>query len=190
METIRTFIAIPIAVEENLADAWDDLRNRFDNRQVKWVSPDILHLTLFFLGETQPKQVNQIQQELAKQINGFNPFNVVLKGMGYFGSAQAPKVVWVGVDKNEELEKLHKATNAVISKLGFTPDERGFNPHITLGRPKNMANYSDLTNLLKSYNQTIFQTSTASEIAHYKSELTPSGAIYSKLYKVELRKSI
>lgn len=186
MQTLRTFVAIPIEVEEILSGVWANLRNRFEHRQVKWVSPDILHLTLFFLGETQPQQVEEIRHELAQKIQGCKPFSIELRGMGFFGPSHSPKVIWIGVEKNHELEMLYQKTNETIGRLGFTPDQRGFNPHITLGRPKNLKDPNALTGLLKQYNQHHFQTSKAAELVHYSSELRPEGAVYTKLYRIDL----
>jgi 2'-5' RNA ligase len=183
METIRTFIDIPIKVEEKLYTVWENLRKQFDSKQVKWVNPDVLHLTLFFLGETPIKSVGKLQNALANEVKSFNQFSINLKGLGYFGQQTNPKVIWVGVEKNGALEELHRITNEVVSAFGFTPDERGFNPHITLGRPKHLANPSALIDFLKSENETLFQQSNANEIIHYKSELTTTGAIYHSLYK-------
>lgn len=188
METIRTFIAIPIKVEEKLYNVWGNLRKQFDGKQVKWVNPDVLHLTLFFLGETPRNSIEKIQNALAIEVKTFSPFNINLKGLGYFGQKTNPKVIWVGIEKNEALEELHRITNEVVSTFGFTPDERGFNPHITLGRPKHLASPSALIDFLKSTSEIMFQQSNANDIIHYKSELTTTGAVYTNLYKIGLQR--
>lgn len=184
METIRSFIAIPITVEENLCKVWENMRRQFDDKQVKWVNPDVLHLTLFFLGETPIKAIDQMQNALKSETKNCKPFDINLKGLGYFGQKTNPKVIWVGVEKHEALEQLHLITNEVVTSFGFTPDERGFNPHITLGRPKHLANPLALIDFLKSNNEVSFQQSNANAIIHYKSELTATGAVYTKLYEV------
>jgi 2'-5' RNA ligase len=186
MQTIRTFIAVPIRVDTQLANVWTKFRQRFGKTEVKWVDPDVLHLTLFFLGETPQDVIVNIQNDITDVLTDFKPFNITLKGLGCFGQKNNPKVIWVGTERNEELTRLHTFINKKVSNFGFKPDERGFNPHITLGRPKHLIDSNAFNNEVGKYVNTVFQVSKANEVIHFKSELNHSGPIYTKLYGITL----
>ena len=48
----RTFIAVPVPVEEPLRKLLGELRHTFCEDKIKWIEPENLHLTLFFFGDT------------------------------------------------------------------------------------------------------------------------------------------
>jgi 2'-5' RNA ligase len=186
MQTLRTFIAIPIKVEPQLGLVWTKFRQQYGNNEVKWTNPDALHLTLFFLGETPLEAVNKIKNELTEVLSSFGSFSITLKGLGCFGQKNNPKVFWVGVDRNEALNELHTLTNGIIKEMGFKPDQRGFNPHITLGRPKDLNDSNAFNFYVAKHMNTVFQVSKANELIHYKSELSQTGPIYTNLYSIAL----
>jgi RNA 2',3'-cyclic 3'-phosphodiesterase len=186
MQTLRTFIAIPIKTEPQLGAVWTKFRQRYGSNEVKWANPDTLHLTLFFLGKTPLEAINKIQHEIIGVLNGFGSFSFTLKGLGYFGQKNNPKVIWVGAERNEEFTRLHALINNKVSNFGFKPDERGFNPHITLGRPKHLNNSNAFLFDVNKYVNTVFQVSEATEVIHYNSEFRLTGPIYTRLYSIVL----
>jgi 2'-5' RNA ligase len=176
---MRTFIAIEIPVEQKLKRVLSELKAELKFEKIKWVNLSTLHLTLFFLGETNDSIVREIE-EIFKTHFAITPrFTIHLKGIGIFGSKSNPKVLWVGIKHSEELQKLHQLVNERIKPLGFTPDERGFNPHITIGRIKQVDSIELLNKLVSENSNLIFQETLVDKVILYKSDLTPQGAIYS-----------
>ena len=64
-------------------------------------------------------------------------FDLVLSGIGHFASGKAPRVLWVGVEKNEPLAYLQGRVEAACARGGLDSERRNFSPHITLARLRN-----------------------------------------------------
>jgi RNA 2',3'-cyclic 3'-phosphodiesterase len=181
---MRTFIALKINIQDEFLSLPDDLRVVVNPiARVKWVDFSNLHLTLFFLGNTNPEQVKRINQVLHEDLLQFSSFTIHLSGLGVFGSNANPKVLWVGVEHSDFLNSIAKMVVEKVEPLGFTPDARGFNPHITIGRIRSVANNDQLLTIIDTYKEKIFQKSDIVEVTLYRSDLTPNGPIYTPLVK-------
>ena len=95
---------------------------------------DNFHLSLRFIGEVTQEDFQDISDALSKI--KVNPFTLTLSGLGTFPNEKSPRVIWTGVDKNEELIRLQKKVETQLNKLGLKGDKRRYTPHITLGRVK------------------------------------------------------
>ncbi len=128
---IRLFVAIelPEAVKAELASLCNGVPG------AKWVGPENLHLTLRFIGEVDEDAAGDIDAALdhirAPQ------FELVLSGVGQFASRRAPRVLWVGVEKNESLVHLVAKVESALVRCGIAPEGRRFTPHVTLARLRN-----------------------------------------------------
>jgi len=186
MDTIRSFIALDIPIKDDLNKVWNSIVKEYRNDKIKWVEPEILHLTLFFLGDIDHSLIEPIKIKLIKGLSGIKGFDIVLKGLGVFGGKNNPKVIWVGVEPSETLVQLFNIIVETLFLFGFTPDERGFKPHITLGRVKHVMNPIDLITTINKHRNAIFQANKVNSVVFYKSELTPRGPIYTALFKHNL----
>lgn len=138
---LRLFLAvlIPDAWREYLAGAERALE-RASPGYARWVSPELLHLTLVFLGYQQPAQVNSILSAAREAAAASRPFELTPGRPGSFGPAARPRVVWVdAVDRAQALERLHQALVPALRARGVSFDERALVPHITLGRAQREA---------------------------------------------------
>ncbi len=178
---MRTFVALNIPLEYQLKQILQDLKHKLLGESIKWVDISTLHLTLFFLGDTQQRTIDEINDAFKQQIEGFPRFSLSLKGIGTFGTRVNPKVIWIGVSPSESLVELNRLVVENIKPLGFIPDERGFNPHITLGRIKHVKNNSLIYELVDGFKNKHFQETLIDRVVLYKSELTPHGPIYKPL---------
>ncbi len=101
----------------------------------KWVGPENLHLTLRFIGEVSEAGFADVDAALSEvRAAGFD---LVLSGIGHFASGKAPRVLWVGVEKNESLAYLQGRVEAACVRAGLDSERRNFSPHITLARLHN-----------------------------------------------------
>lgn len=123
---MRLFIAIslPGVVEEYLKG----LHSRIVGAKVSFAHP---HLTLKFLGEVSPQKAEQVVQRLAAV--RFGSFSASLSRVGFFPSARAARVVWVGVEP-AQVKELQGLVDAAL--VGLFPKENDFVPHLTLARVK------------------------------------------------------
>lgn len=186
METIRTFVAIELKVEQTLKESWQHLRNLLQGENIKWVDEQTLHLTLFFLGETQIKAVNEISNNLEINIIKVPAFTIKLQGFGSFGNPGNPKVIWVGITKSESIIHLQRNVSEVLISFGFKAESRDFSPHITLGRVKHMKSSASLVEFIQNNRLTFFQESLVERVILYRSDLKPTGPIYTPIKTFKL----
>jgi 2'-5' RNA ligase len=193
MATVRTFIANELS--EDLLQALDllqdGLRSQMPRGTVRWVRPDGIHLTLKFLGDTPVDQVDQVKAALAEAAAKVGPFRVAARGLGCFPNTRRPRVIWVGLEEpTGALRRLRDAVEAHVAPLGFPTEGRSFNPHLTLGRVQRNASSSEV----REVGQRVAASTTGlvgemevSTVSYIKSELRPSGAVYTTLLDAALK---
>jgi 2'-5' RNA ligase len=178
---MRTFIAIKIVPEKKLTDLVATLKKSLNNEIINWADVDNLHLTLRFIGETEQKQVEEIIRLLDKVAQHFYPFQFSLKDVGFFKSKNQPRILFFAVEKGFVLNQLAAEIEERIVNLGFSGEERSYNPHLTIGRIKFIQNKMAFYELINRLKGTEIQTVKVSEITYYQSILTSSGAVYKPL---------
>ncbi|HJX69951.1 MAG TPA: RNA 2',3'-cyclic phosphodiesterase [Dehalococcoidia bacterium] len=191
MEQIRSFIAIelPSEIKAELVSLEERLKaGRY--LFVKWVDPESIHLTLKFLGNIAQTTVPEIIEAVARVAQPISPFHLQIGGLGAFPNWRRPQVVWVGVGGEvEKLAVLQRGIDSALSPLGFPPESRSFSPHLTLGRfrervlPKERQSFAQWACSVKFEASLSFEVNALSLM---KSQLTPSGAIYSQLAAMRL----
>lgn len=134
----RLFVAVPLdeptrsAVESVVASVRDQVR---DERGVRWVRLDGLHVTLRFLGPTPESRVSVLADALSEAADGVPPFRLELVGAGGFPAAGRPRTIWLGIDAGQaELRTLAHHLASALAARGWGPDDRPFRAHLTLAR--------------------------------------------------------
>src|SRR5574341_632187 len=183
---MRTFIAIELPQE--FTSQIDQLQSvlKKTKADVSWVKPENVHITLKFLGEVKEEKIDEVYQATEKSINGIKAFKVNLQGLGGFPNLRRPRVIWIGVEKGKEvLAEIYPKVEEEFFKIGFPKENRGFTPHLTIGRVKSPKN---LDSLAGEINRTAFQTEEfeIKEVVVMKSTLLPTGAVYTPQKKVLL----
>lgn len=135
---MRLFVALELSAESRreLSRRIAALRNRLP--RARWVDPEILHLTLLFLGDTEADKVPALTSHLAEAFDRPS-FSVRVEGGGTFPPNRPARVAWVGIEVWEgeptALVDLQAAVSAAaVQAVGFVPEERAFTPHVTLAR--------------------------------------------------------
>src|SRR6202171_6335202 len=98
----------------------------------RWVRPESLHITLKFIGEQPPDRVEAITERL-RRVKG-NAFEIRAGGYGFFPTAKAPRVFWIGIHTGPQLAELAESIDIATAELGIPREDRPFNPHLTLAR--------------------------------------------------------
>jgi 2'-5' RNA ligase len=135
---MRLFVSIDLP--DRLADAVADAQERFSDAEgLRFVDPEQAHLTLWFLGDTDPNRLDEIEAALSRAVTdaGVDPFDLRLGGFGVFPSLDYISVVWAGVRDDggaAETTRLHEAVDRELTALGFEGDDHEFTPHVTLAR--------------------------------------------------------
>jgi len=157
---------------------------------VRWVKPGGIHLTLKFLGDVPANRIEEIERALTQACAGFPAFSLSVGGLGCFPNPRRPRVVWVGVqEESGTLAGLQKAIEDGMEKLGFAPEGRKFHAHLTLGRTQRRASSGDvrrLGRLVQEIEIGPLGQMEARSVSLIKSDLKPTGAVYTQLAAVRL----
>lgn len=177
----RTFIAIKIPLSNSIEKVFTDFTNSLQAEKIKWVDPHQLHVTLKFLGDTDESVIPDIGKKLEKVCSNTQSIILSLKGVGVFKNYRYPRVIWLGIERNEALQDLQQKIEEAMIDFNFEPENREFRPHLTLGRIKWIDNISLLKQSISKYEEEDFGICEINEVLYYKSDLTQQGPIYTTL---------
>jgi len=199
--TRRLFIALelPSHLRRHLAQVIDELR-RCDDRAVKWVEPDNMHLTLKFLGETPVERIEEIKSAVGKVMTHNSAvrgaFKLQSTALGVFPNLKRPRVFWAScsaIGESDDLRRMGDFADALddsLGELGFDKEERAFKAHLTLGRARRprpgtkAPELGALIEKLKNYNYDPVEFE-IKKLSLFESELTREGPIYTALESFE-----
>ncbi len=137
MQTIRSFIAVPLADDVSRSAVNLIERIRQPNDGIKWVPTDNLHLTLKFLGDVDNVEVPDVCAAVQKVAAEFDPFELVFSGTGGFPSLDRPRILYAGIqDESGRLVELVSRLEEELADLRFKPEPRDYRPHLTIGRTR------------------------------------------------------
>jgi len=178
-QTFRGFIAVELASTPLLVKMIQTLGH--SPAKIKCVEPHNLHLTLKFLGDVSTSLLDELYLVLQEAVKDVPPFEITLKGMGVFPNLQYMKVIWVGIRPKESLCLLAQRIDEGTKKLGFSPMDHEFSPHLTIGRVKSIHDKASLLDLIKQNESMEFGKQTITSIQLKQSKLTPQGPQYTTL---------
>ncbi len=190
METVRTFVAIevPPPIKEALARVQQTLRQ--SGAEVRWVRLEGIHLTLKFLGGVAPAQLPALQEGLASVCERVPPLPLQIGEPGFFpnsGKGGRPRVIWVGVeDARGMLRALQGEIDEACTRLGFPAEGRPYQPHLTLGRVQSSRRLETLREAVAGLRGQTLGAFDAREVVLMRSDLRPSGAVYTPLATLPL----
>jgi 2'-5' RNA ligase len=183
-------VDLPEALRIRLGEQIDRLSSRAGPGVVRWVRPEGIHLTLKFLGEVESDRIEEVSRRIWAVAQGHRAFRVQVAGVGCFPSPQRPRVVWVGVKEQAgTLAGLQNDLERALSAIGFAREDRPFNPHLTLGRVRREASPVDAARvgaLIAGQSEELLGEVEVREVTLFRSDLRPTGPIYSALAVAEL----
>ena len=184
---IRSFLAIelPKPILGKIEEVQGDLRST--HADVRWVSPEKIHLTLKFFGNIEESRIDLIFKSIEEPVRNTLPFSVRVRGAGAFPSLRNPRVIWMGLAEGKEgLVSLQEEIEVRLEEIGFEPEDRPFQPHLTLGRVKSSRGKEELVRRMEKFAEEEFGDFQVERVALFKSELRPSGPIYTLLKVLRL----
>lgn len=176
---MRVFIALklPEKTRENLARSAEQLRH-FDCGG-NFINKENYHVTLHFLGEVAPSDLIFVQAAMDKVACLPAP----QLSINQISTLRANDVVCAKFRTSKELDKLHETLAEQLEERRFTVEHRAYRPHVTLIRKyKFSLPFKEVSKSVDVFNMPF----DANEIVLYESNLTPSGAVYTELYSVQL----
>lgn len=185
MNAIRAFIAIelPAGIRQQLTDVINALKSQVPSG-VRWSSADHIHLTLQFLGESSAANLDMLKKSLPVLVLRHPIFEFEVSGLGAFPNIRRPRVVWVGIQASPALKDLQHSIESETQHLGYPAEERGFSPHLTLGRVSHSAAPQEIARVseaLARANVGVLGKVAVQKVILYRSDLQPAGPIYTPL---------
>jgi RNA 2',3'-cyclic 3'-phosphodiesterase len=195
---MRLFVALDIddTIRNRIARFLDGVREFAPD--ARWVRPESLHVTLKFIGERPEEQVERIKASLSA-IEA-DRVEMEIRSYGFFPSARAPRVFWIGIESDSRLPVLAVKVQDALAALDIAKEEHAFNAHLTLARgaggsgsprwrkdDRPNLNFKRLQEKLAVLPAPEFWKVTAQEFFLYESQLSPRGSKYTKLAAFPLR---
>ena len=186
-KSIRTFIAVKLPETVLAAIAGVQERLAAHGFNVRWVTTGNIHLTLKFLGEVDEDELDGIAAVLTEAVHGFAPLRLAAAGVGVFPSANRARVIWVGLSGQlSQLAALQRSIEDRLATIGYPHEKRPFTGHLTLGRVKGPIAAFRLTAAMDAFRDFASETFEVDRVVLFKSDLRPTGAMYTELRQVTL----
>jgi 2'-5' RNA ligase len=191
MSVIRAFIAINISPEirQRLRVLSGDLQRALRGVPIRWVPVENIHLTLKFLGDVSEANLDLLKKLLTAEAGAHPVFELSAGELGAFPSIRRPRVIWVNIQAPPELATLQRGIDNETARMGYAREERPFSPHLTLGRVSRNANANDIRKIseeLVAFKVGFIGAANVNQVHLYRSDLQPSGAVYTLLYSTNL----
>lgn len=178
----RTFMALklPEPALAGAAEVLTELRGRLGDRDIRWVEPANLHVTVRFFGDLDDPDLARARQLVQGLDRGFESLPTAWERLGAFPSPQRVQVVWLGLDDPEgRIAALAADVDRRTLQAGLGRADKPFKSHVTLGRVRRerRASFDRMSERL-TIPATGFSIAT---IVLMKSTLTPQGPVYTPL---------
>lgn len=192
MSRLRAFIAveIPLDIRQNVEHATSNLR-RGTGSLIRWVAVENMHLTLKFLGDIPSPNVEMLTQMIQAEADSFHCFDIHLTGIGSFPNPKRPRVIYIGIQAPAALEAFQRQLESATRRLGYNVEERAFAPHLTIGRVRQNISPDDQQKIRRALEASKIDSlgiARVNSVHFYKSDLKPTGPVYTKLFSAHLRK--
>jgi 2'-5' RNA ligase len=188
---MRIFIAAELSEQcrSRLAEAIDELDEEASG--LRWVDPTTAHITLKFIGDMDEENLPPVIQVMEDAVRGVDPVRVQVAGLSAFPNSSRPRVLYTPVkDPGGVLAEIADELNEGLAEtLGVKREKRSFVAHATLGRVKRGKICPPPEDLAPLLSDPDFGKVEVNDIVLMKSDLTPQGAVYSVLERVEIPKT-
>jgi 2'-5' RNA ligase len=187
---IRVFLGVNLDLRttRRVADVQKRLHEAMGEKakELRWVPPTNLHVTLKFLGAIDAPLVNAIRDALRANLASRRSFRVRARGLGAFPDVASPKVVWLGVDDDSgSLAALAGEIDEKLLGIGFEKEKRRFHAHVTLARVKSSEGLG-LEEAFAALGPAECGESQITDVVVYRSDNVRSGVEYQALERLAL----
>ncbi len=191
---IRAFIALklPRELTDLLGEVQAGLKKNSSRekdiiRAVSWVRPENIHLTLKFIGLIEKTMIDGITAALQDIASTQRPLKLATAGVGGFPGLKNPRVLWLGIRESAQLTGLANDIEQRLSGLGIEKENRAFTPHLTLCRIKSIVAGRALGEGVGHLGYDATMDFNVDSMVLFESVLSPAGARYEELRRIELK---
>jgi 2'-5' RNA ligase len=185
-EQKRVFIAIDISDEarKRIAAYIEGLRRSSAPTSIKFERPEKVHLTLKFLGDSDPEQLRSVTEAVRSIAHRIDPFTIEISGTGAFPDPAKPRILWLGI-KGDELASIVHQLDEACEPHGFESEKRDYRPHLTIARIRDANSARDVvdTHLKNQFAPVRFEVR---DLTIYESQLLRSGSVYARVARHNL----
>jgi 2'-5' RNA ligase len=133
---VRLFIAIPLPPDV-ASRAFSVLADMTGLRRVE---PELMHLTLAFLGSTPDERLDLVVEAVRAGARARAAFEIVIDHAGRFPNSGSPRVAWLGISAGaDDATALARTVREALAARSLSFDEKPFRAHVTLGRVREQA---------------------------------------------------
>lgn len=140
---------------------------------LRLMPPEQMHLTLHFIGEGNIRRTSAALRTVIAPA-----LTLRIAGVGQFPPAGKPTTLWAGIEPDPNLNALHIAVGQALASIGFKPEARRYNPHITLARCKSTAPVTVIEAFHAKHAAFSLPEIPISEFSLYSSIPTQNGPLY------------
>ena len=152
---------------------------------LKLVRPELMHVTLVFLGEQPRSSLTAIQEACNSAAQDVGSFALHLGAPGAFGSPSNLRALWIGLTTPPpEMAVLHLRLTEELTRRAVAFDAKPLVPHITLARTRARTDRSVSERLHGALGQLAVRGLDGARVEAFdliSSDLKPSGPDYSTL---------
>ena len=132
----RIFLALTLEKDLNdqIVKIKKDLKsNLLKEANIAWQKNDHHHLTVYFVGEMEPEQIYEMNENLsAINLKNFSK-SITLTSICFFPNENS-QVLSALVKPNSHLQALYEKVEKIVVNIGLGSNLKEYRPHITLGR--------------------------------------------------------
>jgi 2'-5' RNA ligase len=193
LQEVRAFIAINLAddIIQRLVDQIQIIKDLVPHGAIRWVRKENIHLTLKFLGNVALTDIDTISASMQRLADDHNPFDFEVTSFGCFPNLKSPRTLWIDIrEPTGVLQMLQSSLEYVLEGHGFSREQRRFHPHLTIGRVNRRIERSERMALgqnLAEVKVGHIGTVHVCQFELMRSDLRPSGAVYSLLSVASLK---
>lgn len=190
---MRLFVGVELddRVKATAADVAERARQKLQRSRTgvdaRWIAPENLHITVWFIGEVKDDRADAIVAALRPTFST-PAFDLHVRGCGAFPPSGAPRVIWLGLARGaDSLARIYGEVRDRFAPLGFEPDKRAYSPHLTIARVKDVR-----TRAASQLRETLATmpadcgTCHIAAVTVFRSRLSPKGSNYEPLLRVPL----
>lgn len=187
MKYLRTFIALPLEVNDQFLKARTELMRKLEKERISWVDPERYHVTIRFLGDTAPGLLEELRYSFRNRFKTPSKTINYLGRVSSFGPRKMPRVIWVGFEDPHPFDLIRKDVDGVLAGLGLKTEDQVFRPHLTLGRIRSLKDLQEYRLVIESMKDRFSGAILTHRLVYYQSELGSGGPVYTPLEEIKFQ---
>lgn len=190
MQTIRSFISIPIA--PGITGAAIKLVKKLKDLDdgIRWVPLDNFHLTIKFLGEVDNTEIHDVSKIIRSITDQIKPFELNFHGAGVMPNPQKPRSIYAGIEDptGRLVAMVGELEKKLAKEMGFKQEPRDYRPHLILGRTRSNSRRvsPELVDVMSEHSDIEFGQMVVDEVDLMASFLDKGGPTYQVMDTIEL----